>query len=454
MKMVERINIAWALGIVVWMMCPCNIRAQTVLLRDLSKLEDTAIQSFDHDHIVLSNGQLLSWHQIVEAVDSESHAAVPKGRRAAFDRRLRQFGKPLFRVFHRLDIGDIEGAATVASKIFEQEYPRYRSVHHRAIEPQGDQDNDQPTLAQQAAVESLRHDQRFLLASLATTRQLSQGDREKALLAFLVAAEEFPFASNSLVKQINQGWSSASRESHLISQSAVDQFFIKSIHPIWFDTQVAKSTKAAVENYFRFSAEDPKTEQRLKPVGVEVYLISLQLAAISPDDVGSLDTIASRLETLKRRVNDNRMDRSSKPVDSVDNQLANVVGQLRAQVDLMLGKRELAKLKLMELENATSVTLPFSDFLLSYYPQPPAVTEKVNQPSNIAESELADQVIRLIGVAANAAPSESDLAAAAMDRAIEICVAVGDKETANRLKYELMTAYPNTWHAKQRDRRR
>lgn len=89
-------------------------RADRLVLRNLTILQNKTVQGFDEDGVKLEGGMVVGWDEI-------ERGSVAAGEQPKFDAMLKELGEPLYRIRQRLRTGDYEGLVASA----EQVYPRY-----------------------------------------------------------------------------------------------------------------------------------------------------------------------------------------------------------------------------------------------------------------------------------------------------------------------------------------
>ena len=99
-----------------WWQCGLALsgHAQTpIVLRDLSVIRDATVSEFDNQQIKLSDGRTLGWDQVLQA-------RVAVSRQAEFDANLVRIGLPLFRLKHRVNLQDWQGAGAIVEPWYER----------------------------------------------------------------------------------------------------------------------------------------------------------------------------------------------------------------------------------------------------------------------------------------------------------------------------------------------
>ena len=88
--------------------------AQTIVLRDLSRISPATIQDVDQESISLTDGRKLTWDQVLQAnVDSAWQKQI--------EQNVRTIGEPLYRLKHRLQHQNISGAYEIAQQWYQND---------------------------------------------------------------------------------------------------------------------------------------------------------------------------------------------------------------------------------------------------------------------------------------------------------------------------------------------
>src|SRR5687767_7765212 len=103
------------------LLAPAAARADRLVLRNLTILQNRAVQGFDEDGVRLDGGMVVGWDEI-------ERGSVAAEQQAKFDALLKELGEPLYRVRQRLRTGDHEGLVAAAEQVF----PRYAGRVSRA----------------------------------------------------------------------------------------------------------------------------------------------------------------------------------------------------------------------------------------------------------------------------------------------------------------------------------
>lgn len=416
-------------GVILFFVLPPHSLGRDLLLRDLTLNRDVTIVHVSQHAVVCSNDQVIPWHQILDGNVEDTK------KQQAFDTRVKQYGLPLYRFFHRLQIDDPNGAAKLAADIFETEVTHWRSVQIDTNK----QTSSQLTLAVQAKLSKLEHQQRFWIAWAACCWQLKQGERPKALVAFLVACDQAALASSDDLQRARL-FSEQLGQPSLLKRSSIQLGFHPSLQPVWFDRQATKKSLKLLMNYFQ--PDKPETAQRLLTPGLQLYLASLN-AAVNLDNEAQQDKAMAMLRQIDLRTNllgelpqneTNQTDLAS---------FSAAVENVRGLIYLAQSKNGLAT-RAFESANQASPN-PLSQWQLQRQPIDEVEQERA---SNIADTNQADQVIQLLTIVANDGDEFPHIAGGALSQAIDICEKVGDIKTADRLKWELVNRYSFSFHAK------
>ncbi|MCA9104180.1 MAG: hypothetical protein KDA83_02060 [Planctomycetales bacterium] len=195
-------------------------RADTIVLRDFTTLEDVTIARIDEQGVQLVGSRRLGWGEI-------RYGEVSGDQQADFDRWLNEFGPTLYRLRYRLDLRDDGGAGPIAESL-------------------ADSFGDSSSTAGQ-------------LVQLGLYRfHLSQGERAHALAAWL--ALQRPFDSAQDPRSPRFSW----------PQTKSDGLWDPQLPPVWFDTEeAAKALPIVVAELERLPNPSP---------ACRLYVASLALA--------------------------------------------------------------------------------------------------------------------------------------------------------------------------------
>lgn len=91
---------------------------QEIVLRDLTRIRNVEIKSLEDDGVRLTDGQTLTWDRILVARVGDSF-------QAKLDRELKQQGLSLFRLKHRIQTGNRDGAFEIANHWYQNENQRF-----------------------------------------------------------------------------------------------------------------------------------------------------------------------------------------------------------------------------------------------------------------------------------------------------------------------------------------
>lgn len=219
-----------------------------LILRDLTIIETDALQ-FDADEVVDGDGNSYDWDQIHSAVLND-------GRQQEFDRLLRDFGVPLFRVRHRLANQDLSSLSEVVE-------PLYRT-----------QRGNEVTAANRR--------NRYLLSLAAFRSRLADGNPANALIPFIEACE---IRSSQLANELN---GIPEIQDVDLSADEVRNQFTPLLPPIWFDVEAARRSGQELN---ALVAKDLTQSTD----GTLIYLASLSLAAGDTESaVEALDELSLR----------------------------------------------------------------------------------------------------------------------------------------------------------------
>lgn len=95
-----------------WLASP--VVSQEIVLRDLTRVSGVAVQDVSDEFLTLTDGQKLTWDQVLQA-------QVDPVWQKQLDQRLETFGEALYRLKHRMRQGNIQGAEEVANAWYEKE---------------------------------------------------------------------------------------------------------------------------------------------------------------------------------------------------------------------------------------------------------------------------------------------------------------------------------------------
>ncbi|MEM7457267.1 MAG: hypothetical protein AAF456_23190 [Planctomycetota bacterium] len=169
----------------------------TIVLRDLSVLSDSGIESFNDNRVLLTDGTSLTWDAILRA-------DVPDESRAEFDRRISQIGLPMFRIKSRLESGDWWSIASIAEPMYS------------LVKPGGD-----------SAGFQFDAETRYLISLAAMYGRIQSGNREAAVEPFLLAASLQPQIGDDIVPE------------YAFTQREINSLISSKLLPVWFDQENA-----------------------------------------------------------------------------------------------------------------------------------------------------------------------------------------------------------------------
>ena len=88
------------------LLAPFAVADETIILRDLSRIESSEF-SFDEFEIRTSEGNVIYWDEVVSG-------EIRSDQQPSFDKILAKSGLPLFRLRHRISIGDHSSLPEIA----------------------------------------------------------------------------------------------------------------------------------------------------------------------------------------------------------------------------------------------------------------------------------------------------------------------------------------------------
>lgn len=412
---------------------PQTVAGQAVILRNLDRIENTFIDDFGPDHVLLSNGTILGLDEVLAG----TLAAERASEQPSFNLRLKTQGLEFARLKLRIANGDLDGAARIASKLLSERIDNLKteSLSESSGLP------TEASLEKQASIAQKSHDTNYLLGTLAFDHHLKMGEREAALVAFIIAADHQKFASSEINARLN-----SLRQTEIASLDRWETFFDSRIQPIWFDRDAMKIAYRQICHYFGqpgLTSQAPnQTESEALPIplpeplelplGVELYLASMEIQQIQPSS-GLLrkSDIASRLRRAKSNVE--KLKRK----------------ELQDELFLMIQILEdhLAAAPL----NDSSSRMTTRDHPLSTYLRNANLTAQPEDRvrKSIADSDSVDGLIELLSIAANDGSQYPHLASASIATVLAFAKSTGDELTEQKLRRELEQKYPRTFHAKQ-----
>ena len=219
-----------------------------IVLRDLTLIRGDSIVDFNDSSILLTNGNRLTWDQVLKATLSD-------GRQDEFDQKLEQIGLPLFRLKSRIRRGDWLGAGEIAGPIYDSS-----------------SESGKQTTDVDAAY----------LVSLATMKsRVRRGDRAGALIPFVNAAKLQFRASPGALEIVGED-RIAGRE----CQTGLSSELL----PIWFDHSKLEKIANQLSNILENSAADVGGSQA---PGMTLYLASIKI------ELGQTEQAISLLGSLE-----------------------------------------------------------------------------------------------------------------------------------------------------------
>lgn len=383
-----------------------TVQQQEVLLRDLTRLDDTSVVRFDRFSVELSNGKTLSWDQILQANAGNAQQE--------FDQRLRSFGLPLFRIRQRLANQDYDGAGVVADRLLTAMLPELRSV---AITSSASVNaNGGLSLAQQASIARTTSETIYTICVLAMHARLNTGNRESALTAFLVAADQHQTVDDAIKETLGPA------KLTIDSGAAPLNYFHESIQPVWFHNQARQMALAEIRTYFI----DPSAGEETLPPGVELYLASLKASVLTNGDKIAVDPneqidIASKLRQAETRIRD---DRSAG---------AELLRRAISNVQFALRQDDVAASLATDASEHPMKTLMRHRFLKRRFLK----RDEAQDVSRVDDSNAVDAILDLLSIAATYRSKYPWLSAAALEIVAQYSRAIGDEETTKKLEYEL-----------------
>ena len=220
---------------------------ESLVLRDLSVIETQTI-TFDQYQVKTADGKTFGWDQVFQSSLKDSDAE-------RFDRFVKEQGVPLFRLRHKLSIGEFAGLGSLAEPMFEA------------------------TRSEPLSQANSR--QHYLVALAAFQGRKANGQRERSLIPLLDLC-----AIHRQYPDIGQEFGSAN-----VPDSELLVHFSDRLVPIWFDKQAATQTLRQI-----LSSERQRSE------GLDLYIASLQIATGALDDAKRrLDAMSSRRSGLAKR---------------------------------------------------------------------------------------------------------------------------------------------------------
>lgn len=105
----------WSLAVACCLVFLGSARADYLVLRDLTLINNVTVTAFDEDGVRITNRGTITWDEIQEG-------SVRPELQADFDRLQQELGVPLFRIRQRLAVGDYAGLRQPADAVF----PRYK----------------------------------------------------------------------------------------------------------------------------------------------------------------------------------------------------------------------------------------------------------------------------------------------------------------------------------------
>ena len=225
--------------------------SQTLTLRNLESI-NAANVTFDEEAIVTAGGKRILWDQVLSGT-------VASNQQQRFDRLLAEFGSPLFRIRHRMKVGDYSSLTEISENLlakFSQASPNKKNC--RAI---------------------------FLASVGAYFGRIADGQREHATLALIQASQlatQFPKLKNEQLPED-------------LTIGEIEKCFANSLVPIWFNKHSASTTFSIIKDNHR---NDTNTWSGT-PDGTVLYAASLAIAAAENETAKDcLDELRGRSSTM------------------------------------------------------------------------------------------------------------------------------------------------------------
>lgn len=208
-----------------------------IVLRDLTLIRSNPVASFDSRGVVLADGRSLGWDQVLQA-------SVQEDQQPKFDRFVREFGLPLFRLKTRIANGDWIAAGEIAEPLYQA---TVRSGEETAL------------------------DDSAYFTCLATMKfRLRQGDVGSALIPFIRAAMLQANATKSELEIASTGQ---------IPRRDAETKLSSEILPIWFD----ESPLLELEKELNLLLQS-NSESLTNSPGVTIYLASIKIELGKTDE--------------------------------------------------------------------------------------------------------------------------------------------------------------------------
>lgn len=95
--------------------------AQSIVLRNLSRIYPAAIQSLDGESLTLAGGEKVTWDRVLQVdVDADWQQRI--------EQKVREIGEPLYRLKYRLQQNNVAGAYEIARQWYQQEDRSFSGV--------------------------------------------------------------------------------------------------------------------------------------------------------------------------------------------------------------------------------------------------------------------------------------------------------------------------------------
>ncbi len=355
---------------------------QPIVLRDLSVIRGESVTGIDEHYVQLSGGRKLGWEEILKA-------SVKPELQLDFDEKIVSLGLPLFRIKHRLSIGDWAGLGDLAKR-------QYQNLQFDGLESE----QDSP---------------RTYLVCVATMKgRLYRGDRAGAILPFLQAA-----------KIQNRWQSSRDAVGTFLPDEDARQLLSSEILPIWFDHEQVEAAFSVFANAFvpTSATEDSGPVVYLASMAIEMK--RLQLARQLVDLLAGGDREAKSWRLI-------------------------LLAQIQIAEGNAVAATEFLK---QHQSNLVGATVPMASYLKAasfYEPGSPSVdlAHPLNTMQRQVSDEKADAMLQLLEIPAEFGERYPVLASAALYQSSQIAKSLAWKHEEQILKQELLARYPRSYHGK------
>ena len=234
------------------LLAPFAIADETIILRDLSRIESSEF-SFDEFEIRTSEGNVIYWDEVVSG-------EIRSDQQPSFDKILAKSGLPLFRLRHRISIGDHSSLPEIA----EPQFQRLKDVKANAT--------------------NCRH---LLIVSVGCYYgRVAQGQRCKALIPLFRVFDllkNFPPQAEAL-------------DTSVMKPFDREKEFSNNLVPIWFDSNQVLTVRKLLTESIRSTSTNQLSDGKL------VYLASLVPDSTTQDNNASfMEKLAERNSEFARR---------------------------------------------------------------------------------------------------------------------------------------------------------